>query len=1708
MAENGETLGVRAEIDAADVRKGAEEFIRAIEDMAKAAGSGAGKMNDSVSVMLKQLATLGEAADAIRGKLAAISSATANAVPKDAGAAKEIAAVGAAADTLGRSCEAMQTRIAVGAAELREQGKAAQGASASLREYGSTADSAGKAAQGAAGTNAKARMKELAEEVKFASGEIEKMTARYAELEDRLARLNAKKADLSQQPVSADPLARGARDYKVQTNNSQIAETEAEMRRIKEITAEYKGEIASCNSEMAALSQQTGGAGQKSVTLRTELRNARQAVAALQMAGKENTAEFGRAVEAANKLQAAFKKSTMAVNGKGLAYNSFEAISTAVNGATGALTTYMGVAGLFVKDQEELMEVQKNLQAVMSISMGVQQMMNAATQISVKWNALKATALQAVTAAEAGSAAGATASAAANTANTGAAVASTAANWTLAASFRAVGVAIKSIPLIGWALAAIAAVVAAVTAVVKGVQKAAAESKEIREAEKREQERLAAEQKALADEARKYAASKVKGMNDEIADSAGKLIAKYKELRSEWGQLGGSVSKQNAFIKEHKSDFDALGVSINGSVEANDFFINQTDSFVESCKLRARAIAAIHLAEQNEQDNLKRELENIDMKTTTRDVKARQHFGDGDRVKDATFEDLRKGYQKTGQGAVFDKLWNGGISKTSSKEAIQRQKNLWVKELAQKGGSISRKIGEKEYKLTADDKTLSAVDREVNYRKRGNSDRLRIAANNKQIQENNKQNEKLYGTARESDRKADNLNKYKAPAKGGSKGGDKGGSGKTDAERKYEAQQRYDNLILEEQEAFAEKSDKLAQMRLDQLEDNATKQIAQIRKDKQDQLDELDEWIKGLAQKRREMERDNWVGAKDGRTEQQWSQTPEGKRTDEDWVKELFAKNKELKTLKEQLQTEITKAADSAEEKAVDEILEKYSGDTDRKERIKELKSDIAALEEIVKEYEKKGDKARANEMKGVQDGAKADLKWISGKRDVWNKFLSEYGTVVERKKALDEAFEHDTAGMDKNSPEYLTKKEEHDKQSGEMYADEKWEKFSYMDYFSDWSKFAEETLAEVESELRNILELDEQLDGNGRNKLHEKYEKVKDALGSKQEGGGRANFGGLFGLIGSKRQEKDDKKKEKAYWEQEQKFAKKNLDIAQKEYDTKKKAYDDADKGFIDGLKGLGNEELDKYMDGKSTEELAKEATSDGGGALGQISGVGDKIEQIRGLAQNFQGAQGQLQGAATNLQGAGAQMQAANAGAAGAGGGGGGAGGVAMVDKIVNGINDNVQSMGTLMEEFGVNMENPDHNQNVEGLKSFMQASQSAADGWNSFKSGDMIGAAAGVVGSLTNLYDSFRHFFGVKSSMEEYIEAKEEYDKLAEVWDTLINRKQEYMNISWGTEAKKAGEEAVKLAKSQEDNTREIAKKYNAAWKRKDHSAGHRFEEKMKDQDWKDLEKATGVDFSSHDSSKLYDLTSEQIEALMTNAQDVWVKLDDKQREYLEKIMKSKDTIEDAQEALQEKLTGITFEDMEANFIDALADMSMSAGDFVSDFKDTMRTAIIQNMMGDKVTKFTKDYLTRYRAAMEKGYLTSGETEAFKTELETIAEQYKTQANDIADSVGLGGTSSDDSQSKGFATASEDSVEELSGRMLASNEALYSIRDAVANIPAALTQVVTIEAGRNEWYTESLEIQQTSVSHLAAIERNTNELYGMHEKLDKIERNTRNI
>ena len=95
------------------------------------------------------------------------------------------------------------------------------------------------------------------------------------------------------------------------------------------------------------------------------------------------------------------------------------------------------------------------------------------------------------------------------------------------------------------------------------------------------------------------------------------------------------------------------------------------------------------------------------------------------------------------------------------------------------------------------------------------------------------------------------------------------------------------------------------------------------------------------------------------------------------------------------------------------------------------------------------------------------------------------------------------------------------------------------------------------------------------------------------------------------------------------------------------------------------------------------------------------------------------------------------------------------------------------------------------------------------------------------------------------------------------------------------------------------------------------------------------------------------------------------------------------------------------------------------------------------------------------------------------------------------------------------SEESIEELSGRALAQTEALYSIHEQqlldtakLDNVNNSMLMLISIETQRNNWYDESINIQKTSVTHLANIEKNTNELFVISERLQKIEKNTRNI
>ena len=88
--------------------------------------------------------------------------------------------------------------------------------------------------------------------------------------------------------------------------------------------------------------------------------------------------------------------------------------------------------------------------------------------------------------------------------------------------------------------------------------------------------------------------------------------------------------------------------------------------------------------------------------------------------------------------------------------------------------------------------------------------------------------------------------------------------------------------------------------------------------------------------------------------------------------------------------------------------------------------------------------------------------------------------------------------------------------------------------------------------------------------------------------------------------------------------------------------------------------------------------------------------------------------------------------------------------------------------------------------------------ASGVGQIMSGDIVGGAMSAVSGISSVVSALDGMFGADYS--HYNEMVEEYTRLNEIWDELIDKKQEYISISYGMEVDKVGEEALGLVEKQ--------------------------------------------------------------------------------------------------------------------------------------------------------------------------------------------------------------------------------------------------------------------------------------------------------------------
>lgn len=426
---------------------------------------------------------------------------------------------------------------------------------------------------------------------------VTQIDAAVSKSKQQRAAIDAARKSIQQQNKEANKAAKANN-----ITNGNGNDTQQNTARLKEMNAQYKDmqanlavmradgkenteEYKRLSEEAKKLKETITGTGKatdealkadKPASFRTQLLRVREEMTKLQAAGKANTKEYAELSEKASELKANVRTVTSETSGTTAAQTSLAGVASAMSGAAAAGSVAAGAFALVGDESQDLQKAMVKLQAVMSITNGLQTIAATLSKTSAAsiWLQQVATAAQSAsttadtaattanTAAHAANSAtvtaGTTAATAATAANATAATAGTAANIGLAGAFRMVGAAIKSIPVFGW-------IAAGITALIAVWHSFTSESRKLKE----EQEEL----------------------HKAIAAGSANSVAKLNTLRQLWAQTADQESKQN-FLVRYNSQLNELGVTLKDVAEAEEYFKGGLSNTTAYAKASAAASAA------------------------------------------------------------------------------------------------------------------------------------------------------------------------------------------------------------------------------------------------------------------------------------------------------------------------------------------------------------------------------------------------------------------------------------------------------------------------------------------------------------------------------------------------------------------------------------------------------------------------------------------------------------------------------------------------------------------------------------------------------------------------------------------------------------------------------------------------------------------------------------------------------------------------------------------------------------------------------------------------------------------------------------------------------------------------------------------------------------------------------------------------------------
>ena len=357
-----------------------------------------------------------------------------------------------------------------------------------------------------------------------------------------------------------------------------------------------------------------------------------------------------------------------------------------------------------------------------------------------------------------------------------------------------------------------------------------------------------------------------------------------------------------------------------------------------------------------------------------------------------------------------------------------------------------------------------------------------------------------------------------------------------------------------------------------------------------------------------------------------------------------------------------------------------------------------------------------------------------------------------------------------------------------------------------------------------------------------------------------------------------------------------------------------------------------------------------------------------------------------------------------------------------IVNAGNDIVDMLGN----FGVKV--------PEAVSETLNGVSQVMNGLESIDLTNPFSAISGVTKVLTGVGNTIAGLFGFGGAdYSGYENMKSKYEGLIDIWDDLISKKQEYIDINYGAEAQKAAEEAKKLVNVQIERQRQLANMLAGSGASiGSHSLGYRVNDRMSSQDWQRLSGLVGEQVGSLGDVLGLDagiignvLQDEKFVSVLTDVNSEFI-------DYIQNIGSYVDQLEEIASKEQEAITGIGFDAFKDGYFDLISDLESTNEDLADNLEKNLQNAFFRSLIANKYNSQIKALYDNWVKLGEDG-LTRDEVDSLREQNQAMVDQMIKDREELMNTFGWSASGSGSSQSPGsgaLTTMSQESISTFEG------------------------------------------------------------------------------